>query len=183
MMYEIFVQQEIARDKDGGRKLMLNMYDKAKNLPMDTSRGIDWSVMPFQGSPVIGAPVACEAGSRVTPGRAHLEQVAAIQQAGVDLGGCPVLLAHHEDLGGSVARRHRLGGIHLLEQLLERIQQRVVVLRPAEGINDVGGRWTADYKLLQTTRSSAPAFRAARTGGSSRSDTHARSFTQHPSSN
>ncbi len=59
-----------------------------------------------------------------------------IQEAGVDFGRGLVTHAHHEDLGGGVSGGCRLGGLHLVEQQLEGVQQGCVVLRPAElGMN------------------------------------------------
>jgi len=59
---------------------------------------------------------------------AHLEQVARVQQARVNLGGRLVALAHHKDLRGRIARGSGLRGLHLGKQLVECVQQRVVVL-------------------------------------------------------
>ena len=55
-----------------------------------------------------------------------------VQQAGVNLGGRPVPQADHKDLSRGVAGGCRLGGLHLVKQLLEGVQQRIVVLGPAD---------------------------------------------------
>ena len=61
----------------------------------------------------------------------NLEEVLGIQQAGVDLGRRLIPLADDEDLCRGVTGGGRLRGLHAVEQLLESVQQRIVVLRPA----------------------------------------------------
>jgi hypothetical protein len=56
------------------------------------------------------------------------EHVLRVEQPGVDFLRRQVRLAHYENLCALVTRRLRLGGLHLLEELLEHPQQRVVVL-------------------------------------------------------
>lgn len=63
------------------------------------------------------------------------EEVPRVQQPGIHLPWRQEALAHHVDLRGRASRRHRLGGLHLLEQLLHRVQQRVVLGR-AEHLGD-----------------------------------------------
>ena len=65
----------------------------------------------------------------------NLEEVFGIQQPGVDLGRRLIPLADDEDLGRGVAGGGGLGGLHAVEQLLERIQQCIVVLRPASKLD------------------------------------------------
>lgn len=65
---------------------------------------------------------------------ANLEEVLGVKQAGVDLGGRLVAQADHEDLGRGVSRGCRLCCLHLLKQLLEGVQQRIVVLGPAHSM-------------------------------------------------
>lgn len=62
--------------------------------------------------------------------RSCLEKVLGVEQAGVDLCGCLVAEADDKDLCRGVSRCGRLGGLHLVEQLLERVQQRIVILGP-----------------------------------------------------
>ena len=63
------------------------------------------------------------------------EEVPRVQQPGIHLPWRQEALAHHVDLRGRASRRHRLGGLHFLEQLLHRVQQRVVLGR-AEHLGD-----------------------------------------------
>lgn len=51
-----------------------------------------------------------------------------IKQPGVNLGGCLVAQADHEDLSRCITRGRWLGGLDLLEQLVECVQQGVVIL-------------------------------------------------------
>ena len=59
-----------------------------------------------------------------------LEEELLVQQPRVDLARRLVPLAHHEDLGRGVPAGLGLGGVHLVEELLEGVQQRRVVHGP-----------------------------------------------------
>ncbi len=64
-------------------------------------------------------------------GITRLEEVLGVEQAGVNLGGRLVAEADHKDLRRGVPRGGRLCGLHLVKELLERVQQRIVILGPA----------------------------------------------------
>mmetsp|Transcript_13174 Transcript_13174/g.51520 ORF Transcript_13174/g.51520 Transcript_13174/m.51520 type:complete len:538 (+) Transcript_13174:4965-6578(+) len=55
------------------------------------------------------------------------EESSGVEQPRVDLGGRQVSDAHDVNLSRRSSRRHRLGALHLLEQLLHGIEQRVVL--------------------------------------------------------
>lgn len=60
-----------------------------------------------------------------------LEQVLRVEQARVNFGWRLEAQADHKDLSRGVPRSCGLGGLHLVKQLLEGIQQSIVILRPA----------------------------------------------------
>ena len=55
------------------------------------------------------------------------EERPVIEQSWIDLGGCEVTDAHDVNLSRRAARRHWLGTLNLLEQLLHGVEQRVVL--------------------------------------------------------
>ena len=61
----------------------------------------------------------------------NLEKVLRVEKARVNFSGRLEAQADHEDLSRSVPGSCGLGGLHLVKQLLEGIQQSIVILRPA----------------------------------------------------
>ncbi len=80
----------------------------------------------------------------------YLEEVLDIEEARVDARGRLVAFAGDEDLGGRVTRRHRLGRVHAVEQLVEGVQESVVVLRPALTFSQALRGYISDGKMASS---------------------------------